>query len=46
MKNERLYLRLTSELKFNLMMLAQKKGLTLSQLVINALDEYLKKEDN
>lgn len=46
MKNERLYLRLTSELKFNLMMLAQKKGLTLSQLVINALEEYLKNEDN
>ena len=43
-KQDRIEFRCTSEFKFNLILLAQKKGLTVSKLIMNILSDYLEKE--
>lgn len=45
-KIDNIKFRCSSEFKFNLLMLAQSKGLTLTQLIVQAIENYLEKEGN
>lgn len=44
-KNDSIKFRVSSSYKYDLLMLAQSKGLTLTELILNALQYYLEKEE-
>ena len=43
-KNDYIRFRVSSLFKYDLLMLAQSKGITLTELILNALNDYLEKE--
>lgn len=43
-KKDYIQIRVSSLFKYELLVFAQEKGLTLTELIINALNDYMKKE--